>query len=167
MQRTLISFKTDDSSHRRPVGLTGHADFEGITSIGLTFMDPACRPRTGGFVTPEIEEQKVVVVEKIVEDDGGLIAGVVIMVILLIAAIAVAVYFYICCIRRNNKKIEILEIQKADWEASTSKRNQQPIVFNMQDDDYDLRNKADDSARVGLKAGEKRYENDDVETIEV
>ena len=166
MQRTQVSFKTSDGSHRRPVGLLGRADFEGVTSIGLIFMDPGCRPRTGGFINPESEEkeQKVVYVEK-EESNGGLVAGIVITVILLVGTIALAAYLFLY-IRRNKQKIQILETEKADWDATASRKGQKPI-FVCGGDDFDAGKDMDDSARVGLKDGANRYENDDVETNEI
>ena len=165
MKRTQVSFETSDGSHRRPVGLFGRADFEGITSIGLIFMDPGCRPRTGGFINPTSEDdQKVVYVEK-EESNGGLIAGIVITVILLVGTIALAAYLFLY-IRRNKQKIQILETEKADWGATAGRKGQKPIVV-CGGDDFDAGKDMDDSARVGLKAGANRYENDDAETNEI
>ena len=84
-------------------------------------MDPGCRPRTGGFINPESDSNKKVVYVGDGESNGGLVAGIVITVILLVATIAVAVYLFLY-IRRNKRKIQILETEKADWGASTSRK---------------------------------------------
>ena len=85
--------------------------------------------------------------------------------ILLLATMAVAVLL-VLYIRRNKKKIQILETEKADWGATASRKGP-VLVSGGFDDNFNLGKGNDDSARIGLKAGANRYDNDDAETNEI
>ena len=173
IKRTAIEFQIDQDTHRRPIGFNSQIKYDGIASIGLIFIDPGCRPKTGSFINPisnTTGETETIIVEKIVEkesDSDGVVIAVVVTVILLLAIFtAFTLYLYFCCIKRHKHKIEILETIKAHSDQ-VAKKN--AIVSSMPDDDLEQRKvHADDSAREGLKAGSKRYEDgDDAETIEI
>lgn len=164
-KRIVIEFSPDEKNSRKPIGLIGTSSFEGVTSMGIIFMDTGCRPLNGNFIYPE-GSSEAQVVEKVVDGEsssGGLIAGIIITVVLLVIVIAVAVYLFLY-LRKNKRQILALETEKAEWDRN-SKLHRLRIVNGTPGDLENI----DDSARLGLKAGSKRYENgeDDLETVEV